>query len=287
MTDRLIFLLLRLGLGLVGMLPAQAISPLGRLVGSVWYSVDRSRRHMSRRHLRRVLGRAPTPTEVKAMFRSYGRYWAETLWFRPGGRLDRLRARTVVENVEHLRDALAEGHGCVVALPHTGNWELAAPITWDLDSSVVAVAESLGNPHLTNWFTSLRAELGIEVVLAGRRAIPALQDGLARGKVVTLLCDRDLSGKGATVEFFGEATTIPTGPVRLAQAERAPLVAAACYFEDGGHRVVITPRIEVSDCSVEEGVRRVVEKLEGLIRRNPTQWHILQPNWPSDRERPE
>jgi KDO2-lipid IV(A) lauroyltransferase len=27
----------------------------------------------------------------------------------------------------------------------------------------------------------------------------------------------------------------------------------------------------------------MADELEGLIRRRPEQWHLLQPNWPSDR----
>ncbi len=217
------------------------------------------------------------------MFQSYGRYWAETLWFRPR-RLVEMGADTTVENDEALAAAAATGKGFVVALPHMGNWELAAPVTWKHGTSVVAVAEKLGNPRITEWFTSLRTEYGIEIVLTGIRTFPKLRDALERQRVVTLLCDRDLSGRGVPVEFFGEETTMPAGPVKLSQSEGVPLLAAACYFEGAGHRVVITPEIDVSGCSLQEGVQRVAIVLEELIRRNPTQWHMLQPNWPSDRE---
>lgn len=283
MKDRALYLILRLALGVVGAVPRGAIVPVGRFIGTMWCTLDGERRRMARRHLRRVLGSEPTRSQIRAMFQSYGRYWAETLWFRPK-RLDEMRAGTVVENDENLEAAIAQGRGCVIALPHMGNWELAAPITWKHDAKVVAVAENLGNPLITEWFTSLRAEYGIEIVLTGRRTIPKLRDALKRKRVVTLLCDRDLSGRGTKVVFFGEQTTMPAGPVRLAQSQGVPLIAAGTYFEGDGHRVVLTPEIHVDDCSLEEGVQRVAEELERLIRRQPTQWHMLQPNWPSDRE---
>jgi KDO2-lipid IV(A) lauroyltransferase len=38
-----------------------------------------------------------------------------------------------------------------------------------------------------------------------------------------------------------------------------------------------------------QDVQRLTEEmarsLEGLIRLAPEQWHLFQPNWPSDRER--
>jgi lauroyl/myristoyl acyltransferase len=34
---------------------------------------------------------------------------------------------------------------------------------------------------------------------------------------------------------------------------------------------------------LEQGTRMVAAQLESDIRRAPEQWHLLQPNWPSDR----
>ena len=34
--------------------------------------------------------------------------------------------------------------------------------------------------------------------------------------------------------------------------------------------------------SVAAGTQALAHELEGLIRRAPEQWHLFQPNWPSD-----
>jgi KDO2-lipid IV(A) lauroyltransferase len=34
---------------------------------------------------------------------------------------------------------------------------------------------------------------------------------------------------------------------------------------------------------VAEVTRQIAKGLEQLIRKAPEQWHLLQPNWPSDR----
>ena len=49
-------------------------------------------------------------------------------------------------------------------------------------------------------------------------------------EVVCLLADRDLTGDGVEVEFFGERTTLPGGPAMLALRGGAPLLPAGCYF---------------------------------------------------------
>jgi KDO2-lipid IV(A) lauroyltransferase len=118
--------------------------------------------------------------------------------------------------------------------------------------------------------------------------------------VVALLCDRDIAGGGSEVRFFGEKTTLPSGPAVLALRTGAPLLPTGVYDEGGGrHRAVVRPPVAAERMSASrshgrsgrgsfrDDVARITQamadELEGLIRRAPEQWHLLQPNWPSDR----
>ena len=62
----------------------------------------------------------------------------------------------------------------------------------------------------------------------------------------------------------------------------------AIYFDGPtGHRGVVRPPIPVARTGrLRDDVARVTQavanELEGLIRRAPEQWHLFQPNWPSD-----
>ena len=103
-----------------------------------------------------------------------------------------------------------------------------------------------------------------------------------------LLCDRDLVGDGIEVEFFGERTTLPAGPATLALRTGAPLLPAAVYFgPQGGHHAKVMPPVAAQrEGRLRDDVERVTQDLahrfEELIRAAPEQWHLLQPNWPSD-----
>jgi KDO2-lipid IV(A) lauroyltransferase len=105
---------------------------------------------------------------------------------------------------------------------------------------------------------------------------------------VCLLSDRDLAGDGIEVEFFGERTTLPAGPATLAVRTGAPLVPAGVYFRDhGGHFAKIGPPLPVQrEGRLRDDVGRITQDLarrfEELIRMAPEQWHLMQPNWPSD-----
>lgn len=282
MRGRLAFLALRAAVAALGALPEPAMRRLGRWAGLVWYLVDPARRKMAQRHMRRV---GESPSRAKEVFRSYGRYWAESFWVRPR-RIPRLKRNLTVDGVENLRAAVAGNRGVVVVLPHLGNWEVAALVAHDLELPVVAVAENLANPRITEWFTAQRAMFGIEIVLTGKGGVTRrLLECLDEGKAVCLLADRDLTGRGIEVEFFGERTTLPGGPVALARRTGLAVLPAAIYFEDGPrHHAVIGPPIEFPpDAELADRAQVVARQLEGLIRRDPGQWHLVQPNWPSDR----
>ena len=289
MKDLLAYLGLRVGVGLVGLLPGRAVRTMGGLFGKAWHAVDGDRRRMAQRHMSRVLNTGEDVAKLSgSVMESYGRYYAEALWVRPH-RVDRLLENTEVVGLAKVLDARDRGQGMIFALPHMGNWEAAAPIAVSRGIPVVAVAEDLPNKRITGWFTAMRGEFGIEIVLATGRleVMRQLEKGLAANKAIALLSDRDIGGKGVEVDFFGEKTTLPPGPAALAVKTGAPLFPVAAYFKGEGHRVVIEPAIPIPDEEsrgekVKAMTQTLAYELQKLIEQAPDQWHLVVPNWPSD-----
>lgn len=117
----------------------------------------------------------------------------------------------------------------------------------------------------------------------------ALLTALREGRLVALVADRNIGGRGIEVEFFGERTSLPAGPAVLALRTGAVLLPGASYFRSGGgHRVVVRPPVTVPPAGTPRRVgvmtQELAHRFEDLIREAPTQWHLVQPNWPSDRE---
>lgn len=285
------FLALRAGVGLIGLLPAGAARRFGEIYGWFWHLAARRRRRMAERHMRRVLGDgADVSAAARAVMISYGRYWTEAFWARPR-RVPELRSHTQVEGLDLAIAAHDAGTGMVFALPHVGNWEVAAPVAVLEGIPIVAVAERLANQRITDWFTGMRAGFGIEIILAtgGGEVMRQLEAALGENKAIALLADRDLKGRGVEVEFFGETTTLPPGPATLAIRTGAPLFPVATYFEGRGHRVVITSAIPVPQegtraQKVQAMTQALAHRMEKLISEAPQQWHLVVPNWPSDRQ---
>lgn len=244
------------------------------------------------RQLRRNLARvvpAATPAGldalVRAGLRSYARYWQETFTLASadhGALLDRLDGAMV--GVEHLDAALDSGRGVVVVLPHSGNWDMAG--LWFVRHHGVfsTVVERLRPEALYQRFVDYRASLGFDIVpLTGAGSpTPRLLRRLRAGGVVCLLADRDLTGAGATVEFFGGAARMPLGPARLAAVTGATLLAIGCWFTPDGWGIRFHPPVPVRGRSAAEVTQAVADCFATDIAAHPQDWHMLQPLWIDD-----
>jgi KDO2-lipid IV(A) lauroyltransferase len=286
------YALFRAGSAVSRALPAPALGPFAEVAGRVAARAMSGRRAMVERHQRRIdpgLHGAELDRVVDAVFRSYTDYWIESFRL-PGTPAAVLDAGLVTEGFEHIRRAYDAGGGVITAMPHLGAWEWSAFwLTEVQDIAVTTVVEQLEPPELAAWFTELRERLGMQIVPLDAESGPKVVKALAEGRLLSLVCDRDVAGGGIEVEFFGERTTLPAGPATLSLRTGAPLIPATCFFDGDGHRGVVRPPIDTTRRGkLREDVARVTQdlayELEGLIRLAPEQWHLLQPNWPSDHE---
>jgi len=281
----------RLFSGVFGLLPEPVMRRVGYGLGWMISFTARDRFAMAVRHQCRIQSDGTDARRAaRRVFGFYGRYWAETFWVRPRRRAAILR-RTHIDGIEHLFAALESGRGVVVALPHIGNWEVAGLRASAEDARALAVAEDLGNQRIVDWFVKQRNMMEIDIVIArkGSQVTRQLLTKLKEGGVVALLCDRDITGGGIEVDFFGEQTTLPAGPASLADRTGAVLLAAATYFGSGSQYAfrVEAPLEVATGGTAKERVKATTQTIAGalekLIRRHPEQWHLVQPNWPSDR----
>lgn len=254
--------------------------------------IMKNKRVMVRRHMRRALGSTATKgvlrVATRRAFESYLRYWIESFRL-PSQTTHELSDGIQVPDYRHVEEGLRKGKGVILALPHLGGWEWAGFwIAAVKKLPITVVVEPIEPPQLFEWFARFRRELGMTVVPLGPAAGAEIAAALKRNEVVCLLSDRDISGGGVKVPFFGELTTLPGGPALMALRAGAPILPTAVYFAAGeSHIGVVRPPLDVSRVgSVREDVKRITEnlaqELEVLISAEPSQWHLFQPNWPSD-----
>lgn len=282
----------RMGSVVARSIPGPWVLGVSDMAGTVAAQVMRDRRTLMARHLRRadpnLRGRA-LDSAVNSAFDSYSRYWVESFRL-PTMAPEEIDATFSYSGYEHIVEARERGIGSIIALPHLGGWEWAAFWLAEIEHvPVTAVVETVDPPELFEWFVELRSSLGMNVVPLGPAAGPESIKALRAGHVLCLLSDRDIGGGGIDVEFFGERTTLPAGPAMLALRTGAPLLPTAIYFDGDGHRAQVDPPLPAErDGSLRDDIARITQDLahalERLIRAAPEQWHLMQPNWPSDYE---
>jgi KDO2-lipid IV(A) lauroyltransferase len=239
-------------------------------------------------NLRRVLGPDATGKQVRAVsresMRSYARYWLE-IFRLPVMPLERLLAGMSPNgDLSSAFEYLAAGRGVVFALPHMGNWDQAG--AWIINmgaGSFSTVMERIQPESLYERFVAFREGLGMEVLPAsgGDRPFGTLARRLRAGKVVCLPCDRDVTGHGIEVDFFGEKARMAPGPAALAAQTGAALMPVVLWFEEDGWGVDVGSAIPAPA----EGTRKerivamtqqVARFFEDGIREHPQDWHMLQ-----------
>jgi KDO2-lipid IV(A) lauroyltransferase len=232
---------------------------------------------------------------LRDALRSYARYWMEAFRL-PSYSIERVLTRLDLENGHLLGEAVDAGTGCVAALSHSGNWDMAGAWLCGNGWPLTTVAERLRPEGVYQRFVAFRRGLGMEIIPASggdRPPFDLLVDALKRAHVVALLADRDLSTRGIEVEFFGGRTRMPAGPAMLALRTGAPLYAVPLWFDGPLNRGAVIGPIPIPpaeagplDQRVRMLTQTIADHLAASIARHPADWHMLQRLWLDDPVKP-
>ena len=240
-------------------------------------------------NLRRVIGSKAPGGQLRGLsrqvLRSYARYWLEVFRL-PVIPVDRLLGEMHVTG--HIRTAfgyLAVGRGVILALPHMGNYDLAG--AWLIATGAgctTTVAERLQPESVYDRFVAFREGLGMEVLPASggtSSTFGILAQRLRAGKTVGLVCDRDVTGRGMEVEFFGEKARMMGGAAALAVQTGAALMPVILWFEGNQwgahvHEEIPVPAEGDGEQKAAAMMQEVARLFEAGIRAHRQDWHMLQ-----------
>ncbi len=278
------------GWSLVCRLPESWMERVFRFAADIAWRREGPRVQVLEANLVRVLGPDVDGKTLRMtsreVLRRYARYWLEIfrLPVMPAGRLTN-GIHDPTNQIKTIVDILASGRGVVVALPHMGNWDQAG--AWFIaqgSGSLTTVVERLKPETLYERFVTFREGLGMEVLPAsgGARPFGILAQRLRAGKFVALPCDRDVTGSGIEVEFFGERAKMMAGSAALAVQTGAALVPAVLWFDDDGKcglkigAEIEQPTAGTRPQKVAAMMQDVARFFEQGIREHPYDWLMLQ-----------
>ena len=154
---------------------------------------------------------------------------------------------------------------------------------------LLAVVERIEPPELLEWFAEQRAAIGIDVVPLG----PDVSGACCRRCATTgsCACSATATSK-ATASRSSSSASARRCPAVRRRSRCAPgrrCCPPRSTFAPAATIRVVRPPIAVERAGrLREDIARITQvlahELEALIRAAPEQWHLLQPNWPSDRD---
>ena len=220
---------------------------------------------------------------TKDGMRSYLRYWFDTFRLNKWSK-SRIIETTFVVRENLLRDPIETKEGCIIALPHAGNWDHAAAYFCSTGIPVTAVVEKLKPEAIFKKFLAYRQSIGIEAISHKEKTIPILIERLNQGKLIALVADRDMSRNGIEVNFLGGIAKMPAGPAILAIKTGSPLVTAYIRYLNKGIEITFDETIKLPVTGSEEEQIKIVtqsmsDNFAKRIKDSPVDWHMLQRIW--------
>ena len=218
-------------------------------------------------------------------FRHHAKAYADLMML-PRTHVETMRPRLHVKGAEYLEEARALGKGVLVVSCHMGSYEVCAAIWSATLAPVSFFAEELEPRELFEWYRETRARLGISVLTLDfggiRKVLQALQD---QEMVITAI-DRDITGTGHVMPFFGKPAPIPLGPAAIALRLGTPLFPVCVYrLPDDSYMAEGAPLVyakSTGDARADQvrATEQVLRQIERFIQQHPEQWHVPHRIWP-------
>jgi len=217
-------------------------------------------------------------------FRNHAKAYADLMQL-PTMSMQAMRPLLKVKGLEYLEEARAIGKGVLVVSCHMGSYEVVSAIWSATLTPVSFFAEELEPRALFEWYRETRARLGISVLTLGHGGLSKVLQALHDKEMVITAIDRDITGTGHRMPFFGRPAPIPLGPAAIALRLGTPLFPVCVYrLPDDTYQAEGAPLVFAKDTgdSIGDQVRatqQVLRQIEAFIRSHPEQWHVPHRIW--------
>jgi len=264
-------------LALVAAQVAFRFSPLAR--PRLEFNISVARPDLDKRALREATWRN---------FRNHAKALVDLMQL-PRMKVETMRPLLRVEGLEYLEEAQRMGKGVMAITCHMGSYEVAAAI-WSATQAPVSVfAEEVEPRPLFEWYRQTRARLGISVLTLDHGGIRKVLQALRDQELVITAVDRDITGTGHLLPFFGQLAPIPLGPAAIALRMGTPIFPVVVYrlpddsYLAEGAPLVLANSTGDSRADQIRVTQEILVHIERFIRRHPEDWHVPHRIWPGPR----
>jgi len=217
-------------------------------------------------------------------FRNHAKAYADLMML-PRANVESMRPLLNVKGMEFLEEARALGKGVLAVSCHMGSYEVVSAIWSATLAPVSFFAEELEPRALFEWYRDTRARLGISVLTLDLGGIRKVLQALRDEEMVITAIDRDITGTGHVMPFFGRPAPIPLGPAAIARRLGTPLLpVCVTRLPDDSYLAEATPlvTVEQTDDPKADQIRateQLLRRIETFIQAHREQWHVPHRIW--------
>ena len=280
---------------LLGRLPTRVLYLLAAVAAALIYLFAWRLRRNVWDNMRHVMGPNTPKKELRRAARQVFGNWAKSyadLIHLPYLDLDKFFQQKLVYHgfEENMLPAIANDKGVIISSGHFGNVELAIQGLLAKGVRMTVLTERLQPPALSRLVDGLRASKGHTFLPVSFASIKAVLRSIKAGGVVGLMCDRDIEGTSIRVPFCGTPASVPVGAVELAMRTGALILPIFVHRKNGDAcEAFLEPPLELVNngdpqTDLKTNVRRLLERFEAHLRRDPGQWTVLETVWDAEED---
>jgi KDO2-lipid IV(A) lauroyltransferase len=178
-----------------------------------------------------------------------------------------------ISNEELAADALADGTGVLVLVPHFGNWEFLSQYLGQR-FQVTGLYDPPRIRNLEKWIRRARERSGSVLLPISARGLRGFYTALGDDRLCALLPDQvPERSAGVHAEFFGQPALTMTLAHRVIRKHRPRVLIGAAQRVHGGFEVIFAPADEaVYGADPVAYAAALNTSIEALVARDPAQY---------------
>jgi KDO2-lipid IV(A) lauroyltransferase len=271
----------------LSLLPRSVHLSLGWLLGFLWFSVFRIRRHVVLDGLRKAYPEKSPDWHKRVGFQSLwnmGNNIVEYLLLVSYSK-EQMDRYFVFEGMESLDRAKAKGKGALILTAHMGNGDFGCVGLSSKGYPVAIISKQFKSKWLNEAWFGLRRRLGIKFIREEKSTFEILR-ALKAGEFVIFVLDQFMGPpSGVETTFFGRKTGTAQGLALFHQRTGVDVIPGYTMRDGEGrlHVIADSPIPFEERSSHEETIsfmtQKYTDKIEEIVRKDPGQWLWLHKRW--------
>jgi len=288
--NRLLYLLARLGIGILQALPLRMVAQIGRCGGGAVFWLDHRHRRMALKNLNRCFENEKSPQEIHGLarenFRRLGENYCSAI---KTAVLDEKELKEVVEvrgtGVLERHSTGPQPRNRLLATGHFGNFELFTRLSAFVPGYRHAATYRSIRPPLLDRLVYLMRTVSGNLMFERRTEADGLKRMMNEGGVLlSLAADQSAWANGLEVPFLGHSCFMTRSPAVMAMRYDCALCPAICYRVGLGRWVIeIGEPIPTRENGRRRSAAAITQDInlafETAVRRDPANWFWVHNRW--------